>query len=60
MIILIFVLIGAIEALMDSGTFYNYPTWMNPANYWRNKYKNNDPNQGYKWWGLSEFLVLDD
>jgi hypothetical protein len=57
--IILLMLAGIIWGFMDSGAFYNNPPFMNYSNYWKLKYKDGDPSQGYKWFGLSQFIVLD-
>ncbi|NPV13271.1 MAG: hypothetical protein HPY57_16040 [Ignavibacteria bacterium] len=61
-----FILIaGIFKAIMDTLQFHfdksifinNNKNWWNPSISWKNKYKNNDPKQGPKFFGSTTFLV---
>lgn len=66
-IILLIIISGFANAVMDTLQFhysksifkkFKNQQWWNPAISWKNKYKNNDPNDGSKFFGSTTFLVF--
>lgn len=64
---LIFIFIAGIsKAVMDTLLFHfnksifsnKNEKWWNPTVSWKNKYKDNDPNKGAKFFGSTTFLVF--
>lgn len=57
MFVIFLIIAGILNALMDAGEFYNYLPF-NPHLTWRNKYKNEDPQQGEKFFLSTTVLVF--
>ncbi len=66
MITIVFLIVAAIfKSIFDTLQFHyensvfskTSQKWWNPAISWKNKWKNDDPNQGERFFGSSTFLV---